>query len=194
MFDDLVGWILFGVVLGMIGAGSSGVLRTIILVVLFVILTLTAGRWLIAKLIPFVEAHTSGRGAVLSLIFTLTLGAAGFAEYAGIHAIFGAFIGAIAIGDSLDDALTKDIRQIVTNVFAPFFFASIGLRTDFAANFSFGLILALIAIACLGKVLGASWGARLGGMDPPSAWAADQRPRRNGDCPRRSRVARRSDR
>jgi Kef-type K+ transport system membrane component KefB len=171
MFDDLVGWILFGVVLGMIGAGSSGVLRTIILVVLFVILTLTAGRWLIAKLIPFVEAHTSGRGAVLSLIFTLTLGAAGFAEYAGIHAIFGAFIGAIAIGDSLDDALTKDIRQIVTNVFAPFFFASIGLRTDFAANFSFGLILALIAIACLGKVLGASWGARLGGMDSLSAWA-----------------------
>ena len=172
MFDDLVGWILFGVILGMIGAGrSSGVLRTIILVVLFVMLTLTVGRWLIAKTIPFVEENTSGRGAVLSFIFTLTLASAGFAEYAGIHAIFGAFIGAIAIGDSLDDALTRDIRQIVTNVFAPFFFASIGLRVDFAANFGFGAILGLVAIACLGKVLGASWGARLGGMDPLSAWA-----------------------
>jgi Kef-type K+ transport system membrane component KefB len=62
MFDDLVGWILFGVVLGMIGAGSSGVLRTIILVVLFVILTLTAGRWLIAKLFPLLR-HTPANPA-----------------------------------------------------------------------------------------------------------------------------------
>ena len=170
--DDLVGWILFGVVLGMIEAGrSSGILRTIVLVVLFVLLTLTVGRWLIAKMIPFVEKHTSGRGAVLSFIFTLTLACAGFAEYAGIHAIFGAFIVAIAIGDSLNDALIKDLRQIVTNVFAPFFFAGIGLRIDFAANFHFGTILGLVAIACLGKVLGASWGARLSGMDPLSAWA-----------------------
>jgi K+:H+ antiporter len=172
MFDDLVGWILFGLVLSMIGSGRGlGVARTIILVLLFVVVTLTVGRWLIAKVIPFLEAHASGRGAVLSFVFALTLAAAGFAEYAGIHAIFGAFIGAIAIGDSLNDAIAKDIRQIVTNVFAPFFFASIGLRVDFAANFSFGLILGLIAIACLGKVLGASRGARLGGMDPLSAWA-----------------------
>jgi Kef-type K+ transport system membrane component KefB len=177
--DDLVGWILFGVVLGMIEAGrSSGILRTIVLVVLFVLLTLTVGRWLIAKMIPFVEKHSSGRGAVLSFIFILTLACAiltlacaGFAEYAGIHAIFGAFIVAIAIGDSLNDALIKDIRQIVTNVFAPFFFAGIGLRIDFAANFHFGTILGLVVIACLGKVLGASWGARLSGMDPLSAWA-----------------------
>jgi Kef-type K+ transport system membrane component KefB len=171
MFDDLVGWILFGVVLGMIGTGHGAVLRTVILVVLFVVLTLTLGRWLIAKIVPFIQANTSGRGAVLSLVFTLTLAAAGFAEYAGIHAIFGAFIGAVAIGDSLDDAMAKDIRQIVTNVFAPFFFASIGLRVDFVANSDLRTILGLIAIACLGKILGASWGARLGGMDALSAWA-----------------------
>jgi len=194
MFDDLVGWILFGVVLGMVNGGTTGahtgpgVLRTIILVGLFVVLTLTSGRWLIAKTLRFLQSHTSGRGAVLAFIFTLTLAAAGFAEYAGIHAIFGAFIVAIAIGDSLGapslsfptlerqggDSLagiTTDIRQIVTNVFAPFFFASIGLRTNFAANFSLGVTLTLIAVACLGKILGASWGALLGGMDARSAWA-----------------------
>jgi len=172
MFDDLVGWILFGVVLGMMGAETGpGVLRTIILVVLFVVVTLTIGRWLIAKTLRFIESYTSGHGAVLGFIFTLTLAAAGFAEYAGIHAIFGAFIVAIAIGDYLDAAIAKDIRQIVTNVFAPFFFASIGLRTNFAANFSLGVTLTLVAVACLGKILGATWGARLGGMDAPSSWA-----------------------
>jgi len=172
MFDDLVGWILFGVVLAMIGASTgSAILRTIVLVVLFVGVTLSIGRWLIAKMLRVIQFHTSGRGAVLGFIFTLTLAAAGFAEYAGIHAIFGAFIVAIAIGDYLDAAIAKDIRQIVTNVFAPFFFASIGLRTNFAANFSLGVTLTVIAAACLGKILGATWGARLGGMDAPSSWA-----------------------
>jgi Kef-type K+ transport system membrane component KefB len=223
MFDDLVGWILFGIVLGMMRTASastaaaptgSSALRTITLVVLFVAVTLTVGRWLIAKILGFIQTHTSGRGAVLGLIFTLTLAAAGFAEYAGIHAIFGAFIVAIAIGDALEapslnhsviplrncvipsaagsrqrsggveepafrrdeategwGAITTDIRQIVSNIFAPFFFASIGLRTNFSANFSLGVTLTLIAVACLGKILGASWGARLGGMDARSSWA-----------------------
>jgi Kef-type K+ transport system membrane component KefB len=212
MFNDLVGWILFGVVLGMMGgtgnpvsgAGNSAAatagstaLRTVILVVLFVVITLTLGRWLIAKILAFIQRHTTGRGAVLGFIFALTLAAAGFAEYAGVHAIFGAFIVAIAIGDALQAShpsagsgqaplkgakggaasgdplagITTDIRQIVTNVFAPFFFASIGLRTNFAANFSLGVTLTLIAVACVGKILGATWGARLGGMDARSSWA-----------------------
>ena len=54
--------------------------------------------------------------------------------------------------------------------FRPIFFASIGLRTNFAANFSLGVTLALIAVACVGKILGATWGARLGGMDARSSW------------------------
>ena len=33
------------------------------------------------------------------------------------------------------------------------------------------MTLTLIAVACLGKILGASWGARLGGMDARSSWA-----------------------
>jgi mannitol/fructose-specific phosphotransferase system IIA component (Ntr-type) len=58
----------------------------------------------------------------------------------------------------------------VTNVFAPFFFASIGLRTNFVTKFDWRLTLALIGVACLGKLLGAGWGARLGGMDRRTSW------------------------
>ena len=76
-----------------------------------------------------------------------------------------------SIASRLDRFFQPNIRSTAANVLAPFFFASIGLRIDFAANFGFGTILGLVAIACLGKVLGASWGARLGGMDPLSAWA-----------------------
>ena len=73
----------------------------------------------------------------------------------------------IAIGESrhLRERTREHIHQVVTNVFAPLFFASIGLRTNFAANFSLGVTVTILAVACLGKLLGAGWGARLGGMD-----------------------------
>jgi Kef-type K+ transport system membrane component KefB len=176
MFDDLVGWILFSMVLGMMSPTShtaGGVKRTIILVLGFVGLMLTVGRWLIDKLLPFIQAHTTWPGGVLGFVFTLTLAAAGFTEYAGIHAVFGAFIAGVAVGESthLRKRTSEHIHQIVTNVFAPFFFASIGLRTNFVANFNPGITATLIAVACVGKLAGAGWGARLGGMDRRSSLA-----------------------
>ncbi|HEY4903718.1 MAG TPA: cation:proton antiporter [Candidatus Sulfotelmatobacter sp.] len=178
MFDDLVGWILFSFVLGMLhpSAGQSvadATKHTIILVLLFVGLMLTVGRWLIDKLLPILQAHTSWPGGVLGFIFTLTLAGAAFTEYAGIHAVFGAFIIGIAVGESghLRRRTSQHIHEIVTNVFAPFFFASIGLRTDFASNFHLGLTVTVIGVACVGKLLGAGWGARLGGMDRNSSFA-----------------------
>ncbi len=176
MFDDLVGWILFSMVLGMMNPAAhsgGGVKHTILLVFIFAGLTLTVGKWLIDKMLPFIQAHTSWPGGVLGFVFTLTLSAAAFTEYAGIHAVFGAFIVGIAVGESthLRKRTSQHIHEIVTNVFAPFFFASIGLRTNFVSNFNLGLTLTVIGVACVGKIFGAMWGARLGGMDPRSSWA-----------------------
>jgi Kef-type K+ transport system membrane component KefB len=178
MFDDLVGWILFSFVLGMLhpigGASvSDGVKHTIILVLLFVGITLTLGRWLIDKILPVLQAHTTWPGGVLAFIFTLTMAGAAFTEYAGIHAVFGAFVIGIAVGESghLRKRTSEHIHEIVTNVFAPFFFASIGLRTNFVSNFHLGLTATVIGVACVGKLLGAGWGARLGGMDKTSSLA-----------------------
>jgi Kef-type K+ transport system membrane component KefB/mannitol/fructose-specific phosphotransferase system IIA component (Ntr-type) len=175
MFDDLVGWILFSMILGMMNAGPhslNGVKRTILLVGAFTLLALTVVRWLIDKILPFIQAHTSWPGGVLGFIFTLTLAGAAFAEFAGIHAVFGAFITGIAVGESshLRKRTSEHIHSIVTNVFAPFFFASIGLRTNFVSNFNLGLTAAVIGVACVGKLLGAGWGARLGGMDRRTSW------------------------
>jgi len=176
MFDDLVGWILFSMILGMMNAEGShplqGVKRTIVLVFVFAGLALTVVRWLIDKILPVIQAHTSWPGGVLGFIFTLTLAGAAFAEYAGIHAVFGAFIIGIAVGESthLRKRTSEHIHSIVTNVFAPFFFASIGLRTNFVSNFNWKLTATVIGVACLGKLLGAGWGARLGGMDRRTSW------------------------
>ena len=160
----------------------------------FVLLSLTVVRWLIDKILPRIQAHTSWPGGVLGFIFTLTLGAASFAEFAGIHAVFGAFITGIAVGESthLRKRTSELIHGIVTNVFAPFFFASIGLRTNFVANFSLPVTLTVIVVACVGKLLGAGLGARLGGMDRAhvvGCGPGDERARRNGNDSRLARTA-----
>jgi Kef-type K+ transport system membrane component KefB/mannitol/fructose-specific phosphotransferase system IIA component (Ntr-type) len=174
MFDDLVGWILFGLVLGMMNPQANaghGVRHTIFLVLTFAVVMLTVGRWLIHKILPFIQAHTTWPGGVLGFIFSLTLASAAFAEYAGIHAVFGAFITGAAVGESrhLRERTSESIHQIVTNVFAPLFFASIGLHTNFIKNFDPTLTAIVIAVACLGKILGAGWGAHLGGIDTRSS-------------------------
>src|SRR5262249_51521925 len=87
--------------------------------------------------------------------------------------VFGAFIIGIAVGESshLRKRTTEHIHQVVTNVFAPFFFASIALRTDFGSNFNLGLTGTIVAVACIWELAGAGWGARLAGMDARSVWA-----------------------
>jgi Kef-type K+ transport system membrane component KefB/mannitol/fructose-specific phosphotransferase system IIA component (Ntr-type) len=174
MFDDLAGWILFGLVLGMMNPQADaghGIRHTIVLVLSFAVLMLTVGRWLIHKILPFIQAHTTWPGGVLGFIFSVTLAAAAFAEYAGIHAVFGAFITGAAVGESphLRERTSEHIHQIVTNVFAPLFFASIGLHTNFVTNFHLEVTAVILGVACIGKVLGAGWGARLGGMDMRTA-------------------------
>src|ERR1700693_4142820 len=178
MFDDLVGWIFFSFVLGMLhppagGSIADGVKHTIVLVGLFVGITLTLGCWLINKILPVLQAHSTWPGGVIGFIFTLTMAGAPFTEYAGIHAVFGAFIIGIAIGESghLRQRTSQHIHQIVTNVFAPFFFASIGLRTNFVSNFHLGVTGTAIGVGCVGQLLGAGRGARLGGMDRTSSLA-----------------------
>jgi Kef-type K+ transport system membrane component KefB len=103
----------------------------------------------------------------LSLSLGLCLLCAAFTEFIHIHAILGAFIAGIAIGDSvhLREQAREIMHQFVTNFFAPLFFVSIGLKVDFIQYFDWFIVGVVLILACVGKVVGASLGARLGGMD-----------------------------
>lgn len=174
--NDLAGWIIFAVILGMMesqtGHGMS-IGPTIGLTLGFTAGTLTLGRWLIHRSLPWVKAYTSWPGGVLGFALVLALLGAACTEYIGVHAIFGAFLVGVAIGDSshLREQTRMVIYQFVSWIFAPLFFASIGLKINFARHFDAGLTLAVILIACLGKVAGCGLGARWSGMPWREAWA-----------------------
>ncbi len=56
------------------------------------------------------------------------------------------------------------VHEFVTNIFAPVFFASLGLRADFAASFDLRLCVLVFLVASGAKIIGCTLGARAGGL------------------------------
>ncbi|MCC6575334.1 MAG: cation:proton antiporter [Planctomycetes bacterium] len=176
IFNDLVGWIIFAVVLSLMAGGGHHrfeITQTIGLTLGFAAFMLTIGRWLIHWLLPWLQAHLSWPGGVLGVAMTLTLAGAAFTEWIGVHAIFGSFLVGVALGDShhLRERTRSTIDQFVSFIFAPIFFASIGLKVDFVGDFNGLLVAFVLIVSCVGKVMGAGYSAYKLGMPPKEAWA-----------------------
>ncbi|MFI4861487.1 MAG: cation:proton antiporter [Phycisphaerales bacterium JB063] len=178
MINDLLGWVGFAIVLSLIlPPGESAIPLHFVIpaTLVFVGLILTVGRWLADKAIPLVQAHTSWPGGILGFVFTVALLCAALTEWIGIHAIFGAFLAGVALGDSkhLKPQTRKTIEQIVTYIFAPIFFAGVALRVDFfdKGNFDLLTILLVLVVAIAGKALGCYAGAKWAGMSRRESWA-----------------------
>lgn len=177
IFSDIVGWILFAVILGMMDVDPShqlGIGFTVALVFGYAAFMLTAVRWAFNRVLPWVKAHSSFPGGVLGLALAIALAGAAFTEWAGVHAIFGAFLAGVAIGDSphLRNHTRAIMHQFIAFFFAPLFFASIGLKVDFAANFEPVLVIVMVALACLGKIAPCAVAGIWSGMPRREAWAA----------------------
>jgi Kef-type K+ transport system membrane component KefB len=127
---------------------------------------LVVGRFVLNRSLPWIQSNLSWPGGVLALSLGLCLLCAAFTEYIHIHAILGAFIAGLAIGDSvyLREQAREIMHQFVTNFFAPLFFVSIGLKVNFIEHFDMTIVTLILLLAFSGKVIGAGVGARLGGM------------------------------
>ena len=175
VFNDIVGWLVFSFILSMVGPGNGdvGIVRPIIAIIAFAVCMLLFSRFLLSRILPWVQTRLSWPGGVLSLSLGFCLLCAAFTEYIHIHAILGAFIAGQAIGDSvhLREEAREIMHQFVTNFFAPLFFVSIGLKVNFIEHFDPIIVGLVLVLAFAGKVLGAGAGARLGGMPPNKAMA-----------------------
>lgn len=175
MIDDLLGWMGFALVLALMQglASDGGVTQTIVLTLVFVGSMLTLGRWFIHRTLPLIQAHSSWPGGVIVFVLVITMLAAAATEAIGIHAIFGAFIAGVVIGDSshLRERTRDTIYQFVTNMFAPIFFASIGLRINFITSFDLVAVLVIMVVAIISKTCGCYLGAVWAGLSKREGWA-----------------------
>jgi Kef-type K+ transport system membrane component KefB/mannitol/fructose-specific phosphotransferase system IIA component (Ntr-type) len=170
MIDDIIGWLALSLLLGPVHGtrlDATGFLRTVGFAAVFVTVLLTAGRRLIdAALAHFERARTAAPGRVLSTVILLALVGAATTQAIGLHAVFGGFVVGLTVGGSerLKGRTRVAIEDFVLNIFAPVFFASIGLRIDFASAFDLRLTTLVLTLATLPKLAGCALGSRLGGL------------------------------
>lgn len=170
MANDLVGWLAFSVLVGPMSGREVNVralTTTIALTAAFVTACLVVGRRVIDRVLARVESqpHTAP-GRVLSVVIVLALLAASATHAFGVHAILGAFMIGVTVGASsrLTERTRVVIEDFVMNIFAPVFFASLGLHVDFVQAFDLRLCALVFFVASFTKIVGCTLGARGGGF------------------------------
>lgn len=165
--EDLAGWIGLSIILDLahksrINFGS--LIQSLVITVLFVVFAWTVGRRLIAYLFVLTDDKSRLGFRRVTLAAGVALVGAVLTQWIGIHALFGAFIAGLLVGQS-DRFVPKD-REIMEGftygVISPIFFSFAGLqvRLHELRDWGFFSVLLLAAIAC--KLIGGYMGGRFG--------------------------------
>lgn len=131
VIDDVIGIIVLTCVIGAGGGGGESIASVLLNTVLFFVVSIIAGL-IIYKLLKWLDArnpHTQ-RIPIVSLAFCFAMAYLA-EEFFGIADITGAYIAGVVLC-SIHDAPYVERRVDISNymIFAPVFFASIGLKTD----------------------------------------------------------------
>jgi Kef-type K+ transport system membrane component KefB/mannitol/fructose-specific phosphotransferase system IIA component (Ntr-type) len=169
MIDDVAGWLALSLLLGPLRGARVDLVsfgRTVILGAMFVVATLVVGPKFIDAALARLQRGTEATGRVLSLIMVVALLGAAATHAIGLHAVLGGFVVGLSLGrSSRIYARTRlVVEDFVRNVFAPVFFATIGLRVDFVRAFDVRLVSLVFVLASLPKLVGCTLGSRLGGL------------------------------
>jgi len=164
--NDLVGWVVFVIILGIFEKGVveiGYVMRLMALTIAFTIVSLTVLRRWVDKGMSLIHEKSgadTGYKTTFVVITGMLLGA--LTLKIGIHSLFGFFIAGIILGEA-KHASQKDrqfVKRMVNSVFVPIFFANIGLHLDFVQNFDWMLVLSMLVVGITARYIGAWIGAR----------------------------------
>jgi K+:H+ antiporter len=175
--DDTVGWIVLAVVTGLAldrGVQAGTVAVALVGTGVFLVLAFTVGQWLVRK--AFVasgrlRAPYAQGTIILAIVF---IGGA-ITQAIHVHLVLGSFVAGILIARTSwrvrDREMIESIRRVGMAFFIPFFFGYTGIKVDLTTLTGSTLIVAVAAVlvACVGKLVGGSLGARIGGL---SKWEA----------------------
>jgi Kef-type K+ transport system membrane component KefB len=174
MSDDTIGWMMLSVVAGLAGGEAvtaGSILQTVGTVLAFMVLSFTAGRWLIKRLLDFVQDRVFSRDRLLTLVIVSAFAWGAISQALHLEAVLGAFVVGILFGQirRLPEEVPQKLESLALGIFAPIFFAVAGLKVNLQNLLEPGLLLIallVIVVASAGKIVGTYLGARLiGGRD-----------------------------
>lgn len=165
--DDVTAWCLLAFVAGVVQTSGQNAFLIAGLTVLFILFVFFVVRPLALRYISTKQEHPPEGLIAVALISMLA--SALITEAIGIHAIFGAFLlGAIIPQDSaLAHALTQRIKDLITILLLPAFFAFTGMRTEItlvSSAYQWLICGLIILVATAGKFGGTLFAAKLTGV------------------------------
>ncbi len=168
MIDDITGWTLLGLVTALASAealSAGTVAQTILMVVVFVVVTATLGRLIVDRGLGLVLDRFRGPDFVLTLVVALAFAWGAFSQAMRLEPVIGAFAIGILFGrlPRLPQDAIRKLESLTLATFAPIFFAIAGLKVDIGSILRPDLLLltlGVIGVATFGKVAGAYAGAR----------------------------------
>lgn len=168
MTDDTVGWVLLSVVAALASGTFSarGPLLAMSGAVMFVVVSLTVGRPLVARLFLWVDDTFGGHTVSFTTLLVAALLAAALTSAMGIEPVLGAFVVGILAGQSprFSREAGHALELATAGFFAPVFFGAAGLKVNLLGlleprTFVVGIL--VLGVACVGKFVGVYGGARL---------------------------------
>lgn len=164
--NDIIGWVIFTIILGIFSHGSleiGFVSRLVLLTLAFTFISLTIVRKIVDKMVTFIH-EKAGDGSGLKITFIMLVGAifGAITLKIGIHSLFGFFIAGTILGEATHISKRDRyvVNRLVYSIFVPIFFANIGLHLDFIANFDWFLVLVMVIVGISARYIAAYIGAR----------------------------------
>ena len=173
---DVFAWILLALVIELVHVSGSGALVITVLGVLALIACLLlVVRPLFSWLLRTQAPDGEPTAVMLAALVMGLLSCAMLTDWLHLHAVFGAFLFGVSVprDEKFVRALARRFEPFSTVVLMPLFFALAGLGTTPAAfsGGQLGPMLLIVAVATLGKILGAAAGARLARYSWRESWA-----------------------
>ena len=172
MANDVVGWVLLGIVAGLAQAGEieiGSILTTIAGLAIFFGLAFTIGQRGLDAALRYLRVNRAPAHASTGLVILFALTAGAITQWLGVEAVLGAFVAGVLFGRSRlrDHRTIEPIETVTTTFLAPVFFATAGLRVDLGLLGDAEVLLwagIVLAAASLAKFFGSVIAARIAGL------------------------------
>jgi len=154
--NDIIGWSIFAMILSSLKTDISLSLN----------LGFTAGVLVVTACILYLTDRNRAwledplPGGIIDLIALAMLAAAIASEFIGAHCIFAAFLAGVILSQRRvrRDLILNRTYLPVMMVLAPIYFVSIGLKTNFAANFDLVIVLLVFPLPASARSQEQVWG------------------------------------
>jgi len=169
IIDDIVGILLLTLIFGFsmeVGPGSSGITTPLIKIVLFMLVAIAVGLFLIKPLFQNLKRLLLDN-VVIAIAIAILLIYSWFAEETGLAAITGAYFAGLFIGQTeYKHKIQEGFTVLGKAFFVDVFFVSIGLEFNlFALEAEPLFLIIFVILAIVGKVIGSGLGALMTGFD-----------------------------